>query len=57
MVRAIAGLVGAAFVFVLALALFGTARDRIQTPPVETAPEVVEASHPLLRSSPWRSHS
>ena len=50
MVRAIAGLVGAAFVFVLALALFGTVRDRINTPPAESAAEVVEAQHPLLKA-------
>ncbi len=48
MVRAIAGLVGAAFVFVLALALFGTVRDRINTPPVESAAEFVETGHPVL---------
>ena len=48
MVRAIAGLVGAAFVFVLALALFGTVHDLVKTPPTETAAEVVEAKYPLL---------
>ncbi|WP_375381035.1 cytochrome c1 [uncultured Sphingomonas sp.] len=42
MVRAIAALVGAAFVFVLALALFGTVSDRIKTPPAETAAEWVQ---------------
>ena len=51
MVRAIAGLVGAAFVFVLALALFGTVRDRINTPPTESAAEYVEARHPLLSAN------
>ncbi|WP_174292486.1 cytochrome c1 [Sphingomonas bacterium] len=51
MVRAIAGLVGAAFVFVLALALFGTVRDRITTPPVESAAEYVEARNPLLQAN------
>lgn len=48
MVRAIAGLIGAAFVFVLALALFGTVGDLVKTPPVETAAELVEAQHPML---------
>ncbi|WP_242095219.1 cytochrome c1 [Sphingomonas sp. CROZ-RG-20F-R02-07] len=42
MVRAIAALVGAAFVFVLALALFGTVSDRIKNPPAETAAEFVQ---------------
>lgn len=42
MVRAIAALIGAAFVFVLALALFGTVSDRIKTPPVESAAEFVQ---------------
>lgn len=51
MVRAIAGLVGAAFVFVLALALFGTVRDVISSPPAETAAEVVGQQHPLLHAN------
>ena len=42
MVRAIGGLVGAAFVFVLALALFGTVSDRFKSPPVPTAAEYVQ---------------
>ena len=36
-------MVGAAFVFVLALALFGTVSDRIKTPPVESAAEWVQS--------------
>ena len=39
MVRAIAAVIGAAFVFVLALALFGTVSDRISNPPQPTAVE------------------
>ena len=46
MVRAIAALIGAAFVFVLALALFGTVSDRIQNPPQATAVEEFH-QHPL----------
>ena len=48
MVRAIAAVVGAAFVFVLALALFGTVSDRIKSPPVESAAEWVRDRNPLL---------
>ena len=51
MVRAIAGLVGAAFVFVLALALFGTVKDRINTPPTDSAAVVVGQGHPLLHAN------
>ena len=50
MVRAIAAVVGAAFVFVLALALFGTVSDRIKSPPVESAAEWVHARNPLLNA-------
>ena len=46
MVRAIAALIGAAFVFVLALALFGTVSDRISNPPQPTAVEEFH-EHPL----------
>lgn len=48
MVRAIAAVVGAAFVFVLALALFGTVSDRIKSPPAETAAEWVHERTPML---------
>ena len=50
MVRAIAAVVGAAFVFVLALALFGTVSDRIKSPPVESAAEWVHDRNPLLNA-------
>ncbi|WP_174284771.1 cytochrome c1 [Sphingomonas bacterium] len=50
MVRAIAAVVGAAFVFVLALALFGTVSDRIKTPPAETAAEWVHDRTPSLNA-------
>ncbi len=46
MVRAIAALIGAAFVFVLALALFGTVSDRITSPPQPTAVEEFHL-HPI----------
>ena len=46
MVRAIAALIGAAFVFVLALALFGTVADRVKNPPQPTAVEEYH-EHPL----------
>ena len=48
MVRGIAGLVGAAFVFVLGLALFGTVSGWITDPPAESAAEVVRSQNPLL---------
>lgn len=44
MVRFIAGLVGAAFVFVLALALWGTVSGWITDPPEETAAEYVNGN-------------
>ena len=50
MVRAIAAVVGAAFVFVLALALFGTVSDRIKSPPIESAAEWVHDRNPLLNA-------
>ena len=48
MVRFIAGLIGAAFVFVLALALYGTVHDWIANPPAETAAEWVQHRTPEL---------
>jgi ubiquinol-cytochrome c reductase cytochrome c1 subunit len=43
--RSIKFLIGAGFVFVLGLALFGTVKDRIQNPPKETAEEAIH-KHP-----------
>ena len=51
MVRWIASAVGVAFVFVLALALFGTVSDRIKSPPVESAAEWVHDRNPLMNAA------
>ena len=48
MVRFIAGLVGAAFVFVLGLALFGTVSGWVTDPPAPVAGEYVRDEKPLL---------